>query len=177
MAEPGVPDEYCKSSIKGLVKEKDYKVSLSSSLSNNFLTCTAKYEFFKSFRNRNLEFDLNEDLYTGNNLVLDENNNPVYVTTGVYKIEEFHRSNSLAEASGENICILCIVFYSILTFLCILYAYLKRDNFLKWLWLYVTHCIHIFCFLISMDMEMPINLRTFMLCHYKRYIHWLGSIR
>lgn len=74
-------------------------------------------------------------------------------------------------------CAICIILYAILSIICLLSFILKRDNFLKWIWLHVTQSIHLFSFFISLDIELPILLREFLLCQYKHFIQWLGALR
>ena len=177
--------EYCSARVKGLEESIDYKVTNQSNFSFNFLECSADFEFFRSFRDKEVEFSLNPSLYSGNNAIIDENNNPVYVQNGIYKITKYQRyglpfnkrSNSESKKVGSILCTLCILLYALFVAICVIYILLKRDNYLKWLFLSVTHYIHIVAFFISLDFELPINLRVFLLCFYEHLIKWLGSLR
>ena len=83
--------DYCTTRVKGLELNKDYKVTTTSKFNFNILECTSELEFFQSFRNKDLEFNLNPSLYSGNNVIVDEQNNPVYTKTGVFNISKYQR--------------------------------------------------------------------------------------
>jgi hypothetical protein len=83
--------DYCLTNIKGLELNKDYKVNTTSKFTFNILECTSELEFFRSFRDKDLEMNLNPSLYSGNNVIIDDQNNPVYAKTGIFKITEYQR--------------------------------------------------------------------------------------
>lgn len=87
----GSSEQYCSSKLKGLEEGKDYRVSNSSSFKSNELECTAEFEFFRSFRDKQVVFDLEPSLYSGNNVIIGEDNNPVYVKSGLYDVKEYQR--------------------------------------------------------------------------------------
>lgn len=90
-------DEYCLAEIKTLKEKQDYTVKVTSSLTDNILTCNAEFDLFRSFRNKNVEFKLNPNLYSGNNVIIDENQNPVYLSEGIYNITEFQRYSMIPQ--------------------------------------------------------------------------------
>ena len=96
---------------------------------------------------------------------------------GKFNINYNLRQNPQSERAGSIFCIISIILYSLIVFTCVLYALYKGDNFLKWLFLYTTHCIHIIAFFISLDFELPINLRVYLHCLFNHLIKWLGSFR
>lgn len=83
--------DYCSSLVKGLERGIDYKVETSSSLNSNYLECTSNFDFFRSFKNKELSFDLNPSYFSGNNVITDNERNPVYVEPGSFLIEQFQR--------------------------------------------------------------------------------------
>lgn len=94
---PSKTDEYCLAEIKTLKEEQDYTVKVTSSLVDNILTCNAEFDLFRSFRNKHVEFKLNPNLYSGNNVIIDENQNPVYLSEGIYNITEFQRYSMISQ--------------------------------------------------------------------------------
>jgi hypothetical protein len=83
--------DYCSTRVKGLELNKDYKVTTTSTFNFNILECTSELEFFQSFRDKDLEFNLNPSLYSGNNVIVDDQNNPVYTKTGIFNINKYQR--------------------------------------------------------------------------------------
>jgi hypothetical protein len=69
----------------------DYKVTTTSSYKFNQLECQAEFEFFRSFRDNDVEFSLDPSLYSGKNMIISDDDNPVYVKSGLYNIEKYQR--------------------------------------------------------------------------------------
>ena len=82
---------YCNVKIQDLENKKDYLVKLTSTFENNLMNCVAEFEFYKSFKNKELTFELDQSFYSGNNVITDESNSPVYVSAGVFDIKQFQR--------------------------------------------------------------------------------------
>lgn len=178
------PSDYCSSRVKGLEKGIDYKITTSSSLKSNILECVSDLEFFRSFKNKELSFDVNPTYFSGNNVITDKSHNPVYIESGSFEIQEFQRyflfnirTDPSSEQLGSVFCTICIVLYALFVIVCVLFAIWKGDNFLKWSFLQVTQYLHLLAFFISLDFELPINLRVFLLCLYRHFIRWLGALR
>lgn len=70
-----------------------------------------------------------------------------------------------------------MVLYVLIALICLLYILMKKDNFLKWLFLYTTQYCDLVALFITLDFEIPINLRVFLLCFYGHMVKWLGSLR
>lgn len=83
--------KYCRSQLKGMKEGVDYKVTNSSKFIFNQLECTAEFEFFRSFRDKEVEIKLDPSLNSGGNMIIGEDDNPIYIRNGVYKIEKYQR--------------------------------------------------------------------------------------
>lgn len=168
---------YCDVSIESLSNNVDYQLTNTSTLDKNILNCNMNFDFYKSFKNKSMNVDLNSSLFSGQKVIIDSENNPVYVDQGSFLIPQFRKNDDTIKFNVEVFCVLVLVFFWVFVVISVIYILLKNDNFLKWLMLYAINCVHIFAFMISMNTEFPMNLRYFLLCLYKNFIRWFGGIR